>query len=303
MKTIPKIIMAAFFTVAAFSATAQGTSQLLVPGKMWSSVEWMPWGGWYYKTYYNRFDGDTTINGVAYKKIWQAEDQNHSNWYLFGFIREDSTGSVFARTLSGNEGLIYNFNLEVNDSVFIHNPFYGLEFTTHVSQIDTIVIQPGGMSRKRITLAPLYTGAENEYWIEGIGSVAGILWSGLHTFLLTGSNNDLSCHWQNNNLVFNTNIFTNCWVTTVSVDEQEEGEVLAIYPLPATSGSVIHFEGLPGNNYHFELWNMFGQKIQTQPISSGDKLVLAPFRLKAGVYIMVLLSDNQVVKSLKFNVL
>lgn len=303
MKTISNIIMAAFFTFAAFSATAQGNSQLLIPGKMWSSVEWMPWGGWYYKTYYNRFDGDTIINDIAYKKIWQAEDQNHSNWYLFGFIREDSTGSVFARSLSGAESLIYNFNLEVNDSVFIHNPYNGLEYTTYVLQVDTIVIQPGGMSRKRIVLAPVDSFGKNESWIVGVGSVAGILWSGLHAFSLTGSLNDLSCHWQNNNLVYNTNVFTNCWVTTVSVDEQNEGEVLTIYPVPATSGSVIHFEGLPGNNYHFEIWNMFGQKVQSRPIYSGDKLVISPFRLKAGVYIMVLLSDNQVVKSLKFNVL
>jgi hypothetical protein len=303
MKTISKIIMAAFFTFAAVAVTAQGNTNLLDPGKMWSSVEWIPWGGWYYNTYYNRFAGDTTINGIAYKKIWQAEDQNHSNWYLSGFIRQDSAGNVFARNTQGIEGMIYNFNLEVNDSISIHNPFFGLEFTTHVSQIDTIVIQPGGISRKRITLAPSSWGGNNEYWIEGVGSVAGILWSGLHAFSLTGAKYDLSCHWQNGNLVFKTNIFTGCYVSTVSVDVNEAGEILTIYPLPATPQSVIHFEGLPGNNYHIEIWNMFGQKIQTRPISSGDTVILSPFHLKAGVYIMTLLSDNQVVKSLKFNVL
>ena len=229
MKT--KIILAAISVFLTLVSFGQGNTNLLDPGKMWSSVEWMPWGGFYYQTYYNRFDGDTIINDIAYIKIWQAEDQNYSDWYLYGFIRQDSEGNFFARNLSGNEGFLYNFDLAVNDTVFINNPFYYLEYTTYVSQIDTIIIQPGGMSRKRITLAPSPWGGINEFWIEGIGSVAGILWSGLHALLLTGANYDLACHWQDSNLIFNTNVFIDCFVPIISVDTHEAIESLSIYPV------------------------------------------------------------------------
>jgi hypothetical protein len=303
MKTITNIILAVIFGLTALSSSGQNNTNLLDPGKMWSSVEWIPWGGWYYKTYYNRFDEDTIINDITYKKIWQAEDENHSNWYLFGFIRLDSAGDILVRNLSGNEGLIYNFDLAVNDSVTIHNPFYQIEYTTYVSQIDTIVIQPGDIYRKRITLASVDFFGKNEYWIEGVGSVAGILWSGLHALSLTGSNNDLNCHWENSVLVFKTNIFTGCYVTTVSVDTHEAGEVLYIYPLPVTSQSIVHFEGLPGNNYHFEIWNMFGQTVMARSISVRDKEILTRGQMKQGVYILVLKKNGEMIKCVKFNVL
>lgn len=303
MKTFKNLILLAFMILESVALSGQGNTNLLDPGKMWSSVEWSSAGGFYYKTYYNCFLGDTTIGGISYTKILQAEDEAHSEWYLYGFIREDVDGNIFGMSLSGNEGLIYNFDLNPGDTLTINNSFAFSNITAYVTQVDTIVILPGGMERKRITLIIQNTPEYQEHWIEGVGSEAGILWSGLHALQLTGGLYDLSCHWENETLVFNTNIFSSCFVEPVSVETSETEENLSVYPLPVTSQSIVQFHGIPDKNYQLEIWNTFGQKVLTHPISINERMILSHEQMKSGVYIIVILNDYRVVRTLKFSII
>ena len=148
----------------------------------------------------NRIDGDTLINGVTWKKVYNSiwGTDLKDSYYLA--IREEGKKVYAIAKGSKRPRLLYDFNLEVGDDVrcgMEGNVFgclldkdekpdtllgFPFVFYLRVECIDTITVQ--GKEYRRFTLSLLDSFRERFFadsgvplnpviWFEGIGSAAG----------------------------------------------------------------------------------------------------------------------------------
>ena len=148
------------------TACAQG---IVSEEKNWNvvfSVIGVPLGTETYK-----IEGDSVFGGQDYKIIWWTLDQVEVQWSYMGLLRE-SMNIVYYVPRSGTEGILYDFNAEVEDTVWIKNMWCDDDLVpVVVTAIDTV--EYFGIERKRWTL--IFGSWGEEYWVEGIGSLNGPL--------------------------------------------------------------------------------------------------------------------------------
>lgn len=196
------------FTIllTATAAFAQNYEPLVDNTKMWTIMRNISGGGSPFNTVFTRFDEDTIINNINYLKVWETTDTLQQNWEINGFIREDiQSREVYYRDLSGNEGKLYDFSIEVNDTVEVKNTyFYYLDNLFKCYKIDSIIVND--TFRKRYHLEWIFQKNTpkqiNEIWIEGVGSYCGVLQSSFS--LIFGASWDLLCNYENGELVYSS---------------------------------------------------------------------------------------------------
>lgn len=185
-----------------FSLCSIGFSQSYKPlvseNNSWSNVTY-GLGSYFVVNHANTssyvFKGDTTIQANNFKKVFCSNDSLKQNWKLIGFIRENvSSKEVWFRDTLNNEALIYNFSLNVGDSITLYsmvdnNKLYDNTTGYKVSKIDSMLIQ--SEYRKVYSLSH---SSVTEKWIEGIGSEFGILNSNR---FVPGSVDELLCFSDN----------------------------------------------------------------------------------------------------------
>ena len=132
------------------------------------------------KTISYKFLNDTIINGKIYSSLYYSfSDRLDSTDLNFaGFVREDTLkGNVYLRFMTGEEFVIYNFI--VQPCAIIKLPSYNLATKIYfeVDFIDSVIIN--GEKKKRLYLTSLDNAvAKDQIWIEGIGSVVGLIETG-----------------------------------------------------------------------------------------------------------------------------
>ncbi|NOX47336.1 MAG: T9SS type A sorting domain-containing protein [Chlorobi bacterium] len=285
-----------------FSANAQDGLQIVDPGKMWSYMEYTNFPPWYKKTYYHKFMGDTVIDQLTYVKVWQSEDENYQSWTPNGYIRSDENGDVYCLSNNFYGGLIYRFDVQVGDTFTIYNPS-SWQFQVEVLSVDSVFVSPLGQYRKRIVLtAPEVGWATEESWIEGIGSMAGILNSGFQAVPLTGSWYDMLCEWQDGTKVFSNPDWPYCFMTTVSTPETPENKQgITIFPMPLVSNSVIGINKQLKNG-RIIIVDVFGKTIKEIAVSGRESIPIQKGGFKPGVYIVLLYDGVRFVERVKLTV-
>lgn len=178
---------------------------LVQEGKLWSNTSIGTMPGSTYESYSIKFMGDTTINGIAYKKIMKSKDELNANWSSFGYIREETTTrKVFVYNKAANKDiLLYDFSLEEGDSILTGD---GHSYAK-VTKVTNAAFGSSPVIRKQIYF---FEPSGNTRWIEGIGSTWGIL-EGLNSFFTTGATASLVCYHENNELIYHNPRFSNCY--------------------------------------------------------------------------------------------
>jgi hypothetical protein len=130
--------------------------------------------------------------------IYRSDDEYQDRWYRYGAIREDSLKRVFIHR-DGQQKLLYDFGLELGDSIKNSWDIY-----VYVSSIDSVKIGPDSAWHKRLFFADRKD-SDNQLhpWIEGIGSIQGIL-SGADYMFIIGSAYLLICFSRNDTLIYST---------------------------------------------------------------------------------------------------
>lgn len=202
MKQVRFFILVFFLIQGICSSTySQNYYSLVDTNKVWNVLYHQAIPPFNYTTKSVKFAGDTIIHSKKYHKVF-AQDSMLSIWYYYGRIREDSVKNVFFKPYvpqSPNdtlEKLLYDFSKHANDTVVVQN---WQSMTIH--HIDSVLVD--SQYRKRYFL--FYTnGSYNpsfcEKWIEGIGSLNGVLNSG--SYGMTGGTFDLLCFTENNILKY-----------------------------------------------------------------------------------------------------
>ena len=279
--------------------SAQNNPDILDENKKWSTVEfyWLPNGPHF--TTYNKFEGDTTINGISYKKIWEAKDSGASEWSLAGFIRKEEN-AYFLLNLWGEEGLVYNFDLEVGDTITVNNTIiYSYPVVAEVYDIDSVFIEPLDEYRRRmvmISYPDFY-----EYWVEGVGSNGGIVRSGCYVAPFTGGGSYMLCEWENGQKIYDNEDFDYCYDSTVGIDDKNENKnvFINISPMPLKEQSIISFNQSYGEIVHLDIFDIYGKKVISKQLRSDEVLVITKSQFAPGIYLVTINSDNRLLSSTK----
>ena len=189
-------------------------------GKQWNvlfSYPWSPPEPQHKYTDIYKIEGDTLLDGVSYKVMYTTRNENLTGWNLWGFLRETEDGQVFSRRPStSDEQLLYDFSKEVGDTICMCDFGY--------DECCMVVIEKGeilvnGEPRQQIVLEYPFGSGVEEVWIEGIGSLFGIIDSG--SLFLTGGSTNLLCYYEDGDLV---------WQNTTP----GYNECYMVYPTPPT---------------------------------------------------------------------
>jgi hypothetical protein len=201
---------------------------------------------------------------------------------------------------------MYRFNVDVGDSIVINNTYkFGYTVYTQVVEIDSVYLPLINEKVKRIKLEDINSpGIAEEYWLEGIGSSAGLLLSGFHAIPLTGIMLSSLCEWQDNSLVYSNPDFSYCFNTTISATASiVEESVFTVYPNPMTSQSIIGLNVGDLKNCKVEIRDVFGYLLEKDEISQDDVIILKRKHFKSGIYFISLFKNNTLVARQKLLVI
>jgi hypothetical protein len=309
MKKLPLLFI--FTLIIGSQLFSQTYRKLVEDGKTWSIVTEIVDD---ISTSWISFGADTIINNETYKRVLVSDNPSLLPSYCFGFIREDSTKKVYFMNNSYEEGLLYDFNVSIGDTVPIDNTFSWpncLEDLTAV--VDTIfyssiltienncnylppVFNPSFLDnseRKIIIVRKIDSEDQLDYWIEGIGSISGILESCSHFKPCLSFDCDpvfayhyLLCHFEGENHIYELDeLYYGCHIS-VNTNYVEINEI-SVFPNPVTENVFTiefgsHFTG------NLILINAFGNTVLKKTVnSSASKISVELPNIPTGLYYLM----------------
>jgi hypothetical protein len=231
-------------------------------------------------------DGDSAVNSIIYNKVWVSFD-SLDTWQYQGLLREDANVVYYIPPNGGDEGILYDFNLEVGDTAYVTNIFCS-DIPIYVLDVDTV--EYFGTSRKRWTFGG--DGYAEEAWLEGIGSLYGPLYT-KYEYCIICPVWELLCYHNDGVLEYIMDGQTDCYQTTVGINELKEDIGFDIYPNPVSRGDIIYLEmkSVPGN---IMIYNSAGLLIRNFNPVSGKEIVIETNDLQPGLYLIAITnSDNR----------
>jgi hypothetical protein len=228
----------------------------------------------YFQTEYAYFDGDSIVEGHSYKKVFTCMDELHENIKYRGLMREQDEKTFFISVrYPESEYLLCDFSLEEGVSFeYCWGTSYSV--TLYVKTVDSIEINGSIRKRIQITEKILDTEYEVDTWVEGIGSLSGILWP-CYVVFMNGGIKELLCYFQNDALIYKHPDFSECYYEGDLSVLPVEKNGLIVYPNP-TTGELIIDNGVAGDPEsssgrndvwrieNIEIFDMIGIKVYSQ---------------------------------------
>jgi len=271
-------------------------------GAIWSEVYYYPEPAWpdtvLKPPSYERFTvngEDTIINEISYKKLYMFYDSvfDKSTATYVGGIREDENKRIYFKGDTVihyfkpeidypdyKEIVLFDFSVNVGDTISGGN--YPDVVWLVVSSIDTIQI--GDNLRRRINFHT------REYtWIEGIGSLRGLLFTlgGIPT--CGAPYNDLICFKQNDEVLYFNNDYSECFPTGIKTRKNSYFDI-KVFPNPSNENIMFSFgkqkiERIQINDSMGRLCDSFDCKMQSDFLLSIEKY-------QPGIYFYVVTNKN-----------
>lgn len=225
-----------------------------------------------------RIGGDTLVDNLLYHQVYTTRDTSGLNWRLsIDLLREDTTTKrVYWKAGSQDEFLLYDFSLEVGDTI----PFqisFDFVCDVFVHSIDTVTLE-NGEQRRRLNLGDqsygLYSG---DYWIEGIGSNHGPFF---YRYCATDQNFILLCHSDAEGILF-SNSSEGCFIAT-SVSNILPPDI-EVFPNPFTDEIQIKFEETSLSS--IQILDIMGRQVLEEKDVYN---VINTSMLESGTYILLL---------------
>lgn len=260
--------------------------------KLWSNTFIGTEIGSEYSSYFIKLNGDTTIDGTSYKFVLRSEDINHEIWYKFGVIREDTINKkVFQYNLYEHEDeLLYDFNLNSGDSIFSDYRYI---------KVDTVIFAPFGNSSNILKQIHLNANGENTIWIEGIGSMNGIL-NGISSFGYVGAYNYLVCFSENDSLLYQNPNFDDCFPlefpNLIERYDQEPNDNLDVF----YDDNKIEFilkRAVKSSKSKLQIFSVKGNKVYETALQHNNKVTISKENFEQGLYIYRFTNSNKLIQS------
>lgn len=246
-------------------------------------------------------NSDTIINQVKYNRLClEVGNLNSPTIRPIGGIREENKkiyfiGNDFLGYPHDEELILYDFSKQVGDTVFLDNVFY-----SRIDNIDSVVISGEYRKRYKVKSNNNYYFPDEEYWIEGIGSVKnGLL--GHITMIPTCCYHfwEHICFEENGEVKYLNPAFDSCFPDNLisSVKQKSFESDIKIFPNPADQELIIENSSL---NEHIilKIIDIKGSIIREQTINYGRTKIVLPNVL--GILNIVLINEiGQIIKSEK----
>jgi len=274
--------------------------------KRWSEVKYLNdntcWTNYYHNKYQYYLSGDTLINGITYKKLYQRYVNSQYGKVVTEYYTSlrEASGKIYASSYNRNntnygEYLLYDFSAEIGDTIksnITSDCGCNLSHPQVVTGISTVTLQNGEKRKK-------YALSYSSEWIEGIGSLGGFFFdaSPLCTCL---EQPQLICYKQNDSYLFSNNSSWggNCdfinGLDYVKTDKQAAS--LSSNPLVTSSNLKWNLS----NNYSIlGITDLVGKSMFTINVSGLSEYKINRSDLSKGLYIIQLSSKDGKQASLK----
>ena len=238
------------------------------------------------------FGADTIISDTIYAKVLRATGGVETPYQQYGYLREKS-GQVFYRLFPEEpERILYDFTISEHGTIHVWGLSGGwpeYELVEYQFTCDSIrYVEYCSILRKVLYLSPVdMKGYNSESWVEGIGSVSGLL----HNYdgRVGGDAYILSCVTHTNNLLFDKYETGECIRIAVGINNDAPKSFVEIYPNP-TSGMVTIETGEKGPCVVM-ISGLNGQILYFREINDPTfQIDLMPFR--KGIYIISVRSQE-----------
>jgi len=245
--------------------------------------------------------GDTLINSIMYHKIYIPYCRWLSGFCVIdlpcqggyaGAYRQDTLNKKvwFMFPDSTNEGVLYDFNLNVGDSV--HLPYSNCY--NYISSIDSILIGTNYRKRWHLSNDPFF-----DFLIEGIGSSLGLLGNAGTGALCSpfdqGDYTTLSCFRQNNKTLYPDST-TACDISSSVNNLSEKNISIALSPNPfhSTATLTISDNSEIASSLAMTIYDVMGRLVRTVAVGSGSKQEIKIERgdLRNGLYFYQLRDEH-----------
>jgi len=175
MKKFTLIVMCLLMAIGYEAKAQEDYIPFVVEGKVWNfSRSHLNAPAWYGKIY---IDGDTIINDIACKKVYEYNFNNDGKTrYRAAFYEKDRKVYCFN---SGKESdvLLYNFGMNIGDTAVAHHNTILNDYDVLLKVIGIEKTMSGGRFQRYFVLynyAEVCQGADESYlqgfWIEGVGT-------------------------------------------------------------------------------------------------------------------------------------
>ena len=225
-----------------------------------------------------KIEGDSAFKSISYKKIWVSYD-SLSTWIFQGLLREDADVVWFVNKTDTTEKILYNFNLVTGDTITIVNGFCsdGESVSVSVQGVDTVEFY--GTRYKRLHLSD--NNVTEDYWLEGIGSLSGPLYSMFGSFIVCPAW-ELLCSYRGESIVYENENEGRCWV--VGIDENKQIDAV-LKPNPVVKGQPFTIETVQDIT-NVSIYNASGSLIKTVSKLAPHVAVIQTSGLNSGLYLI-----------------
>jgi hypothetical protein len=246
--------------------------------------------------------GDSIYNSITYKKYYTTTDTNltPSSLQFVGLVRQDIPNKKIYGIASTytTEALMYNFNLNVNDTLQVKPLIYFFWQTPRrikVSAKDSVFVN--GQYRKRLTLVTNvpFGASYPETWIEGIGSSCGPLSSGLaDPPVICLCFPTLLCQKKNGSTIYVNPVHNSCYKTVcfgTGVKELTNNDNWKIYPNPTSN--ILNID-IKENIQNISVYNSNNQLVDNIEINKINKTIDFS-KVSKGIYFIRISTPNKTV--------
>lgn len=165
-------------------------------------------------------------NGKEYYEILSSENENGGDWQRTGILMRNE-GTKLYRWL-GEDRLLIDFNLTIGDTIY---SLFGSPLT--IVTVDSVALQTGEKKKRLGITCDLggQPGVPLFYWIEGIGSTAGM--AHYEIACVTDIYAVMLCLHHDGTLLFDHEDYDTCWIEYVSTEDLEKNGI-SFYPNPVS---------------------------------------------------------------------
>ena len=286
-----KSLVILLFCACSFSLHAQQYFPFVEEGKTWSELNMFQFPTpdpfeTSYSTLTFKLAGDTLEDGKIWKKLFTTnEDPIQGNWDMdYSLYREENHRVYKYSNLITGEELMYDFTLEVGDSVF----YDGFNYWFYVIGVDSVEVN--GAMHKRIQFD-----YPEETWIEGLGSTCRPFQPIAGQFIMPGLYS-LLCVTNNEGTIYADPAFSACYIdttiyTSVSGKDIPAYKVNVYHNFPQQEIR-ISINGADDIFTDYQMYNTSGALVKQGKIMSNE-LILKQQGMKPGIYLLRMSGKNQ----------
>lgn len=220
------------------------------------------------------------INEKTYYNL--KENEHDSSTWENGeyYLRFDSVSQCYYSIIPNQEEhLLYDFSVMTGDTVAVYSNHSYTTLIVH--DVDSVFVEP--INRKRIRFENT-----DEYWIEGIGSTAGLLNPGWG--LSTGIGYELLCYFENDIVKYHNENYSDCDINTNKKLIINDNKYV-LYPNPTKDKLYIES---PCLKYKIEIIDSKGKTIYSKKNVCQNEICIKTGFMSNGTYIVRLINDSDI---------